>query len=166
MEYLGYIISDIGVQDDPGKLKVMQDWPTPHSVKSLRGFLELTGYYRKFIRSYGMIAKNLTLLTKKCQFNWIEEAQEAFKLKNAMINSPILRLPDFSKPFVVETDANYGGLGVVLIQEGQLLAFLSKALRVKNLGLSLYEKEFLAIILAVEKWRSYLLSSLELITRA
>lgn len=74
-----------------------------------------------------------------------------------MLTTPVLKLPDFSKPFIVETDACYYGLGVVLMQDQHPLAFLSKALGVKNLGLSIYEKEFLAILLAVEKWRVYLL---------
>lgn len=76
-----------------------------------------------------------------------------------MINSPILKLPDFSKQFLVEMNVSYGGLGVVLIQENHPLAFLSKAFGVKNMGLSVYEKEFLSIILAFDKLKSYLLHS-------
>lgn len=105
-----------------------------------------------------MIAKPLTQLTKKGQFMWSSEATSAFdQLKMAMTTVPVLRLPDFSKTFVVETDACYGGLGAVLSQENHPIAFISKALGTKNLGLSIYEKEFLAILLAIDKWRSYLL---------
>lgn len=85
-------------------------------------------------------------------------AEAAFlQLKEAMSNTPILAMPDFSKPFVVETDASYHGIGAVLMQEGQSLAFLSKALSSKHLGLSTYEKELLAVIMATQKWRTYLL---------
>lgn len=69
----------------------------------------------------------------------------------------VLQLPDFNKIFVLETDACCGRLGAVLMQDNHPLAFVSKALGPKNLGLSIYEKEFLAILLAVEKWRAYLL---------
>lgn len=69
---------------------------------------------------------------------------------------PVLVLPDFSKPFCIETDASNSGVGVVLLQNGHPLAFLSQALSPKNQGLSAYEKEYMAILLAVEQWRSYL----------
>lgn len=90
-------------------------------------------------------------------WKWTEEAQQAFDhLKQAMTKNPILALPQFDKAFVVETDACDDGIGAVLMQEGRPLAFLSKALRVKNKHLFIYEKEFLALILAVDRWRAYL----------
>lgn len=75
-----------------------------------------------------------------------------------MITTPVLQLPDFEKPFVVETDASYHGIRAVLMQNGHPLAYLSKALGPKSVGLSIYEKEFLAILLAVQKWRGYLIN--------
>lgn len=157
MEYLGHIISDTGVSTDPEKTKVMLDWPVPTSVTELRGFLGLTGYYRKFMQSYGIIVKPLTQLLKKHGFGWSEGAQQAFDtLKQAMATTPVLSLPDFDQPFIVETDACATGVGVVLLQHGHPVAYYSKALGVKNQHLSIYEKEFLAIMMAVEKWRSYL----------
>jgi hypothetical protein len=71
--------------------------------------------------------------------------------------APVLALPDFSKTFCIETDACKNGVGVVLLQEGHPLAFISKALGPKTQGLSTYEKEYLAILVAVEQWRPYLL---------
>lgn len=137
------------------------EWPVPTTLKALRGFLGKIGYYRKFCANYGVKAKPLTNLTRKCMFKWSSEAQETFEqLKTMMCYVPVLQLPDFSKVFVLETDACYGGLGAVLMQENHPLAFVSKALGPKNLGLSIYEKEFLAILLAVEKWRAYLLHAL------
>ena len=131
----------------------MQDWPQPKTLKSLRGFLGLTGYYRKFVRNYGCIAKPLTQLLKKNSFLWNEDAQQAFiALKNAMCSTPVLALPDFTKYFVIECDASGTGIGVVLMQEGQPLAFTSQQIRGKNLGQSTYEKEMMAILHAVDTW--------------
>lgn len=137
----------------------MFSWPTPTNVTELRGFLGLTGYYRKFVRHYGILAKPLTnLLQKNAKFIWTPQAQDAFlALKSAMCNTPVLTLPDFGKPFVIETDACATSIGAVLSQEGHPVAFYSKALGTVNQSLSIYEKEILAIMMAVERWRSCLL---------
>lgn len=158
VEYLGHIISEEGVGVDPSKIKSVQDWPLPQSIKALRGFLGLTGYCRKFVENYGVIAKPLTARLKKGNFKWTAEAEAAFhKLKDAMIHTVVLQLPDSSKPFLLETDASYAGIGAVLMQDKHPLAYLSKSLGPKSMGLSIYEKNFLAIILAIQKWIAYLI---------
>lgn len=159
LEYLGHIISAVGVATNPDKIQVMLQWPVPTNLTELRGFLGLTGYYRKFIKSYGILAKPLTvLLQKNSKFVWSDTAQQAFDaLKHAMTSASVLVLPDFAKSFVIETDACSTGIGAVLCQEGHPVAFYSKALGVNNQKLSIYEKEFLAIMMAVDKWRPYLL---------
>jgi hypothetical protein len=157
VEYLGHIISAERVATDPKKTQAVQEWPIPKTIKELRGFLGLAGYYRKFIRKFGVISKPLTKLLKKNNFVWREGALEAFQnLKKALCETSILALPDFTKPFVLETDACDTGIGAVLSQEGRPLTFMSKALGVKHLGLSIYEKEYLAILMVVDKWRHYL----------
>ena len=136
----------------------MKEWPTPLNVKQLRGFLGLTGYYRRFIKGYGIISKPLTALLKKNSFEWSPSAQEAFaKLKSAMVQAPVLGLPNFDKEFIVETDACGTGIDTVLMQDGHPLAYLSKALSLKHQALSTYEKEFLAVIMALEKWKGHLM---------
>jgi RNase H-like domain found in reverse transcriptase len=135
----------------------MQSWPIPSNLKALRAFLGLTGYYRKFIKNYGSISKPLSDLLKKNTFKWTAEATIAFeKLKQAMSSAPVLALPDFTKPFTLETDASDHGMSVVLLQEKRPIAYLSKALGVKNAQLSTYEKEYLALLTAIQKWRHYL----------
>ncbi|GKC98005.1 gypsy/ty3 retroelement polyprotein [Tanacetum coccineum] len=105
----------------------MEQWPTPQSVKQLKDFFS-------------------------------EEAQTAFlTLKLAMTQTPVLALPDYNKTFMVETDASRVGIGAVLQQDGHPIAYLSKTLVLKHQALSTYEKEFLAMLMALEKWRSYLL---------
>jgi hypothetical protein len=119
--------------------------------------LGLTGYYRKFVQNYAIIARPLTLLLKKKSFLWTDQATQAFlNLKEAMTATPVLQLPNFQKQFVVETDACDSGIGAVLSQDHHPLAFLSKPLSASHQQLSIYEKEFLALLMAVERWRSYL----------
>lgn len=87
-----------------------------------------------------------------------EEAENAFQmLKEAMQSTPVLSLLDFSKNFVVETDVCKSGVGAILMQEGKPLAYFTKAISNRDMGLSTYEKELLAVVMAVQKWRGYLL---------
>jgi len=158
VEYLGHIVSGQGVHADPSKVESMIKWPKTNTLKSLRGFLGLTGYYRRFIKGYGEIADLLTRLLKKRAFKWDSEADQAFKqLKKAVSTPPILALPDFNQSFVIECDASGIGLRAVLMQEGQPISYFSKSLKGRELSLSTYEKELLALVIAVQKWMPYLL---------
>jgi len=157
LEYLGHIISDKGVSTDQSKIVDMLKWPAPIDFTELRGFLGLTRYYRRFVKHYGLITKPLTSILRLKQFTWTETTQKAFEtVKQVMTTTPVLQLPDFQDTFTIETDACQDGIGAVLMQKGKPVAYLSKALGEKHKGLSIYEKEFLALIMAVEKWRHYL----------
>ncbi|KAK1679066.1 hypothetical protein QYE76_039914 [Lolium multiflorum] len=158
VNYLGHVVSSEGVSTDESKIQSVRSWPTPVNLKELRGFLGLTGYYRKFIRHYAVISRPLTALLKKgVLFIWTEVEETAFlALKTAMITAPVLAVPDFKLQFVVDTDACDVGIGAVLSQQGHPVAYVSRALGPRNRGLSVYEKEYLAIILAVQHWRLYL----------
>lgn len=158
LEYLGHIVTSHGVKVDPRKIEVMLKWPRPNNISELRGFLGLTGYYRKFVRHYGTMARPLTNLLKKGRFGWNDEAERAFsQLKEAMTTTPVLAMPNFSEPFTIETDASGEGIGAVLTQQGRPLAFMSQALGVTKLSWSIYAKEMLAILQAIRIWRPYLL---------
>lgn len=161
LHYLGHVISHEGVATDPTKVIAIKSWPTPRNAKDIRSFLGLAGYYRKFIKNFGIISRPLTNLLKKGQlFVWHADHETSFKvLKEALVTTPVLALPDFTKQFEIETDVCDKGVGAVLHQAGHPIAFVSKALGPRHLGLSTYEKECLAILMAVDHWRQYLIGS-------
>ena len=151
LEYLGHIISHDGVKVDQRKIESMIEWSLPHNVSTLRGFLGLTGYYRRVVKNYGIIAKPLTNMLKKNNFEWTTAALHAFdELKRAMTTTPVLALPNFSKEFFVYTDASQEGIGAVLMQDGRPLAYVSKALAPLKKAWSTYAREMLAVIHAVK----------------
>ena len=158
--YLGHIISQHGVSTDPAKMQAITEWPTPSSAKDLRSFLGLAGYYRKLVRHFGIISPPLTnLLKKNTLFIWTTDHDTVFQtLKAALSIAPVLALPDFTLPFAIETDDCMTGVGAVLTKQGHPLEFISKSLGPLTMGLSVYEKEYLAILIAVDQWRHYLQS--------
>jgi len=156
--YLGHVASADGVAVDPDKIRVVLDWPIPKTLKALRGYLGLTGYYRKFIKGYNTIAAPLTALTKKDAFLWGDTTQKAFAaLKVALTSPPILAMPNFSIPFIIECDASSTRIGAVLMQKGHPIAYVSKELKKPEKWVSAYEREMLAILFATKKRRQYLL---------
>jgi hypothetical protein len=160
VEYLGHVISREGVKVDPDKIKAITEWPKPKNISKLRGFLGLTGYYRRFIKNYAHLTTPLSNLLKKNSFKWDNNAEECFEtLKRVMSSTPVLATPDFTKPFVVECDASRIGIGAVLMQDGHPIAFESRKLNRREELKSTYNKEMLAIMHALAKWRQYLLGS-------
>jgi len=110
------------------------------------------------VRNYGKLAWSLTERLRKDNFYWNELLEQAFQsLKKDMTNLPVLALPNFSKEFIVETDASGHGLGAILMQEQRPLAFFSHALNPIGRNKSMYKRELMAIVFTVKKWRHYLL---------
>jgi hypothetical protein len=150
VSYLGHIITGAGVTMDPAKIEAVQAWPTPTTVRALRGFLRLTGYYRKFIRDYGVVARPLTQLLKKEAFTWTAEADAAFAtLKTELTQGPTLQLPDFDRPFIVNCDVSGSGFGAVLHQEDGPIAFYSRPVAPHHAKLAAYERELIGLVKAV-----------------
>lgn len=172
VKYLGYIIGEGGIATDPGKIESILNWPVPRNFKQVRGFLGLAGWYRRFIENFADVTFPITeVLSKKKLFVWPETAQVAFdKVKQLLTTAPVLRNPDFKKKFFVHCDASDFGIGAVLVQldeEGQEgpIAFMSRKLNSAQRNYSVTEKECLAAIEAIERFRCYLeLQEFEVIT--
>jgi hypothetical protein len=155
--YLGHVITAQGVTMDAEKVAAVQAWQTPCSVRAVREFHGLTGYYRKFIQSYGDIAGPLTQLLKHEAFCWTPAAAATFdSLKAVLTTAPVLQLPDFMKTFMVDCDASGSGFGAVLHQGGGPIAFFRRACAPHHAKLAAYERELIGLVKAVHHWRPYL----------
>jgi hypothetical protein len=155
--YLGHVISAEGVAMDADKIAMVASWPAPRSARALRGFLGLAGYYRKFIRDFGIIAAPLTCLLWRDTFAWDDEADAAFlALKGALTTGLVLQMPDFDRVFTVDSDASGAGFGAVLHQGAGPLAFFSKPFAARHLKLAAYEQELIGSVQDVWHWRPYL----------
>lgn len=141
-------------------MTAVKNWPTPTNVTELRGFLGLACYYRRFIKQYGIICRPLFDCLKKDSFSWGPNQDTAFhQLKQSMTEAPVLALPDFTAPFILEKDASGYGIGAVLMQRGRPIAFLSKTLGPKAAASSIYDKEAMTILEALKKWKHYFAST-------
>ena len=119
VDYLGFILSENRIEMDPVKLKGIEEWTTPTSIKQVWSFLGFGNYYRKFIKDYGNLTQPLNeLLKKDKKFIWTDKAQQAFEtLKGIFQAVPVLQLPDPYKPFMVEYDTSKYASGAVLQQQ-------------------------------------------------
>ncbi|XP_019465431.1 PREDICTED: uncharacterized protein LOC109363633 [Lupinus angustifolius] len=130
----------------------MQEWPQPRSHTTLKGFLGLTSFYRKFVKNYAALTAPLTDLLRLQNFTWPNEAHSAFtNLKNVMSTTPVLHLPDFSLPFDVEIDASAVVIGAVLSQGGHPLAFFSKKMTPRMHHSLAYVREMFTVTKSVKK---------------
>ena len=119
VHFLGLVVSTEGISTDPSKTSTVASWPTPTCCKDVKKFLGLVNYYRRFVPGCAAIAKRLHRLTEKtAKLKWSHQCEQAFKeLKQHLTSAPILTLPDFSKQFVLDTDASDVGIGGILLQK-------------------------------------------------
>ncbi|KAL7287676.1 hypothetical protein TKK_0018073 [Trichogramma kaykai] len=161
VKYLGHIMNREGILPDPQKIVAVKNFPTPKKLKNVREFLGLAGFYRRFIQNFGKIAKPMTQLLKKEEdFLWTPDCDTAFNtLKQILCEAPLLTYPDFSKPFIITTDASGYAVGGILSQgetgKEKPIAYTSRVLRGPELNYDTYEKEALAMIHAVDNFRPY-----------
>jgi hypothetical protein len=163
LAFLGHIITVEGITPDPAKIEKVRHYPIPQDKTNVRAFLGLASYYRRFIKGFTTIAKPLHNLTRKnTTFEWKPEHQVAFDaLKEHLISVPIMTYPDFSRKFILATDASDWGIGAVLSQkdEGNLehpIAYASRLLSAPEQNYTTVERECLAIIWAVRHFKHYL----------
>ncbi len=162
--YLGYKIGKGGVRPEEGKVQAVVSMTRPKTKKNVRTFLGMTGYYRRFVRNYAMVAEPLTELTKKNlpeQVCWDDKTELAFqRLKEMLGSAPLMQNPDFTRTFILQTDASGTGVRAVLSQgeeEDRQIAYFSRKLLHRERAYSTVEKECLAIVLAIKHFRPYLL---------
>ena len=163
VSFLGHVLNAEGISVQQHKVKAMQDWPAPKNKREVRGFLGLTGYYRRFIKEYGKLAIPLTdLMHEDVKFQWGEEEQKAFDaLKERLTNAPVLAHPDPEKQFIVHTDASGFAVSAVLSQkqdDGKVrpLAYLSKKMSTAEMNYHTFDQELLAIVTCIDKWKAYI----------
>lgn len=164
VKFLGFIFSHEGISTDPERIRAIQDQRAPANIKQLRGFIGLCNYHSRFCRSYStLIHPLLTLLKKNVKWSWDANKQAAFeRIKEAFLNTVMLKHPDFRKQFYIQTDSSEFGLGAVLFQrdlncEERIIALISRTLRGAELNYTTTEKEALAIVWALKKLRTIVL---------
>lgn len=165
LKYLGFVVDGNGLRTDPDKVSSMINYPRPKTTTEIKRFIGMTSWYRKFICHFSTLVAPLNDLIKAKKKNqsivWTPEAEASFvKLKEALVSAPILRSPDFSKQFTIQCDASDTGLGGILTQnindEEVVVAFASRSLSRTERNYSVTEKECLAVIFSIEKFRPYI----------
>ena len=164
VSYLGHRVTEEGLLPDPSLLAAIRDIPPPKTATEVRSFLDLAGYYRRYVKGFAAIAAPLHALTRKdALFHWSEDCQAAFdQLKARLTTSPITAFPDFSQAFRLYTDASTAGLGAILAQvrEGKerIICCASRALNKAEKSYPATKLVCLAIVWAVAKFRPYLMA--------
>ncbi|XP_055840052.1 uncharacterized protein LOC129907729 [Episyrphus balteatus] len=162
LKYLGYIVGDGCLKTDPEKVAAIRDFPTPATSKQARRFLGLAGWYRRFVKDFSTLAAPITdTLKKSKKFIFTDEAVEAFeKLKRALTSAPLLVNPDFTKEFIIQCDASNTGIGCVLSQLDESgnerpIFYHSQKLNAAQRNYNVTERECLAAVMGVQKFRAY-----------
>ena len=159
--FLEHVISGEGIAVDPTKVDTVRKWEAPTSVREIRSFLGLAGYYQRFIENFSKIAKPMTeLLKKDTKFKWTEECEASFQeLKKRLVTSPVLILPDQRKDYQVHCDASRRGLVAVLMQEGRVVSHASRQLKPHELNYATHDLELVVVVHALKTWRHFLIGN-------
>ena len=160
VEFLGHCISEGQIWALPSKIECVQNFPEPKTKKQLQSFIGLAGFYRRFVPNFAEIMVPLyDLLRNGATWKWGPEEQAAFQeIKCRLCSQPVvLKLPDMDNEFVVASDASGTGLGAVLSQGGHVVEYASRRLSRAEVNYSATDRELLAIVWAIERWRQYLL---------
>ncbi|GJY01865.1 putative reverse transcriptase domain-containing protein, partial [Tanacetum coccineum] len=162
VQFFGHVIDSEGIHIDPAKIESIMDWASPKTLTEIHQFLCLPGYYRRFIKGFSKIAKPMTKLTQKnMKFDWTKEAEAAFQLlKQKLCSAPILALPEGSENFMVYCDASHKGLGAVLMQKENVIAYASHQLKIHEKNYITHDLELGTVVLALKMWRHYLYDAL------
>lgn len=162
LKYLGYVVCEEGIRPDPDKIAPISDYPVPKTVKDIRRLMGLAGWYRRFIPNFASVTAPISNMLKKgrTKIEWTAEAQQALEyIKVALTSSPVLANPDYSVPFIIQADASDVGMGAILVQgEGddeKVIAYWSQKLTAAQQKYQTTERECLAVISAIEKFRPY-----------
>ena len=148
-----------GILVDPDKIKEIEKWSVPKDVTNVRSFMRITEQYRRFIDGFSRITNPITSLQKKGnKFVWDKKCEESFKkLKELLTTAPILRIANPNKDFVVCIDACNDGLGGVLTQEGHVIAYESRKIKIHEKNYATYDLELAAVIHALKMWHHHLI---------
>jgi hypothetical protein len=159
IQFLGHVLSTKGIAVDPNKVKDILEWKPPTTVHQVWSFLGLARYYCRFIPDFSKIVKPITgLLKNDTKFDWSSKCNEAFEqLKVLLTTALVLSQPDIEKPFGVYCDVSGSGLGCVLMQEGQVIAYASRQLRRHEEHYPTHDLELAVVVHALKIWRHYLL---------
>ncbi|GKD38213.1 putative reverse transcriptase domain-containing protein [Tanacetum coccineum] len=158
VQFLGHVIDSEGIHVDPAKIESVKDWASPKTPTKIRQFLGLAGYYKRFIKGFSKIARPMAELTQKSvKFDWGEKAEAAFQLlKQKLCSAPILALPEGSEKFMVYCDASHKGLGTILMQKENVIAYASRQLKVHEKNYTTHDLELAAVVFALKMWRHYM----------
>ena len=156
--FIGHVATDKGLRVDPTKVQAIKEMPQPTDVPEVRRLLGMVQYLAKFLPHLSDVTKPLRDLTQKdVEWAWDQLQQEAFrKLKEALSNTPVLRYYNLAQEVTIQCDASQFGLGAVLFQEGQPVAYASRALTDTETRYAQIEKELLAIVFACERFYAYI----------
>lgn len=161
LKYLGHIIGEGVVRPDPSRCESIANYPTPLNAKDVRRLMGMANWYRRFLPDYAAITAPIyNLLRKGVKFEWSAQADKAWQtIKDALMSQPLLTSPDYSKPFIIQTDASDTGIGGVLVQgtgeDERVVAYYSQKLNAAQKKYQTTERECLAVIVGIEKFRPY-----------